>query len=89
MEFLVLNFFLTAFSLIKIPGYLDPGGLSPMIAMIASAFVGAIFAIRLYWYKIKHKISRNWISNKKLINRNLLDLKLWSLILGSGMNGKN
>ena len=59
MEILDFNFLLNSFSLIKIPGYIDPGSASAIIAMLIGGFVGAGMTIKLYWYKIKRKITGN------------------------------
>ena len=59
MEFFDYNFLLNSFSLIKIQGYIDPGSASAVIAMIIGGFVGAGMTLKLYWYKIKRKITRN------------------------------
>jgi hypothetical protein len=45
--------------LIEIAGYIDPGSLSAVIAMILGAVAGVGMTIKLYWYKIKEKISKN------------------------------
>ena len=55
----IFNFLLNDFSLIKITGYIDPGSATAIMAMIIGAFVGAGMTLKLYWYKIKHKFSRN------------------------------
>ena len=59
MEILDFNFLLNSFSLIKIHGYIDPGSASAIIAMIIGAIAGVGMTIKLYWLKIKHKITRN------------------------------
>ena len=59
MEILYLNLLLNGFSLIKIPGYVDPGSATAIIAMIIGAIAGAGMTIKLYWLKIKQKITRN------------------------------
>jgi hypothetical protein len=50
---------LNGFSLIKIPGYIDPGSATAIMAMIIGAIAGAGMTLKLYWYKIKQKITRN------------------------------
>lgn len=50
--------FLNMFSLIKISGYIDPGWFSAFMAVIIGAIAGAGMTLKLYWYKIKQKISR-------------------------------
>ena len=59
MEILYLNLLLNGFSLVKIPGYIDPGSATAIIAMIIGAIAGAGMTLKLYWYKIKQKITRN------------------------------
>jgi|TARA_B100001750_G_C15496242_1_gene594305 hypothetical protein len=59
MEFFDYNFLLNSFSLVKIPGYIDPGSATAIIAMIIGAIAGAGMTIKLYWLKIKQKITRN------------------------------
>ena len=59
MEILYLNLLLNGFSLIKIPGYIDPGSATAIMAMIIGAIAGAGMTLKLYWFKIKDKITRN------------------------------
>ena len=59
MEILDFSFLLNGFSLIKITGYIDPGSATAIIAMIIGAIAGAGMTLKLYWYKIKQKITRN------------------------------
>ena len=59
MEIFDFDFLLNGFSLIKILGYIDPGSATAIIAMIIGAIAGAGMTIKLYWFKIKHKITRN------------------------------
>ena len=59
MEILDFSFLLNGFSLIKIPGYIDPGSASAVIAMIIGVIAGAGMTLKLYWFKIKNKITRN------------------------------
>jgi len=58
MDFLDFNLLLNGFSLIKIPGYIDPGSATAIMAMIIGAVAGAGMTLKLYWFKIKQKISR-------------------------------
>ena len=58
MESLYLNLLLNSFSLIKISGYIDPGSASAIFAMIIGAIAGVGMTLKLYWFKIKEKISR-------------------------------
>ena len=48
---------LLGFSLSKYGGYIDPASLTVIIAMIAGVFVGAGMTLRLYWLKLKQKLS--------------------------------
>ena len=59
MEIFDFDFLLNGFSLIKILGYIDPGSATAIIAMIIGAIAGAGMTLKLYWYKIKQKITRN------------------------------
>ena len=58
MDFLDFNLLLNGFSLVKIPGYIDPGSATAIMAMIIGAVAGAGMTLKLYWFKIKQKISR-------------------------------
>jgi hypothetical protein len=59
MEFFNIIFWLVQFSLNSNAGYIDPGSASAVIAMIIGAIAGAGMTIKLYWFKIKQKITRN------------------------------
>ena len=59
MDFLDFDLLLNGFSLIKISGYIDPGSATAIMAMIIGAIAGVGMTLKLYWYKIKHKITRN------------------------------
>jgi hypothetical protein len=59
MEIFDFDFLLNGFSLIKILGYIDPGSATAIIAMIIGAIAGAGMTLKLYWFKIKDKITRN------------------------------
>ena len=59
MEIFDFGFLLNGFSLIKILGYIDPGSATAIIAMIIGAIAGAGMTLKLYWYKIKDKFTRN------------------------------
>ena len=48
---------LLGFSLSKYSGYIDPASLTVIIAMIAGVFVGAGMTLKLYWLKLKQKLS--------------------------------
>ena len=58
MEILDFSFLLNGFSLIKIPGYIDPGSATAIIAMIIGAIAGIGMTLKMYWFKIKHKLSK-------------------------------
>tara|TARA_Y100001936_G_C16062513_1_gene665027 strand:- start:926 stop:1102 length:177 start_codon:yes stop_codon:yes gene_type:complete len=47
------------FSLTSIPAYIDPGSASAFMAMIIGAIAGAGMTLKLYWFKIKEKFSKN------------------------------
>ena len=57
MEILYLNLLLNGFSLIKISGYIDPGSATAIMAMIIGAIAGIGMTLKMYWFKIKHKLS--------------------------------
>ena len=56
LEFIIIYNILLGFSIFKYSGYIDPGSLTVIIAMIVGAFVGAGMTLRVYWLKIKHKL---------------------------------
>jgi len=58
MEILYLNLLLNGFSLIKIPGYIDPGSATAIMAMIIGAIAGIGMTLKMYWFKIKLKFSK-------------------------------
>ena len=45
--------------MIEIIGYVDPGSATALIALILGAIAGAGMTLKMYWFKIKHKITRN------------------------------
>ncbi len=47
------------FSITQITGYIDPGSASAFMAVIIGAIAGAGMTLKLYWFKIKQKLSRN------------------------------
>ena len=59
MEFFNIVFWSMFFSLNSNAGYIDPGSATAIIAMIIGAIAGAGMTIKLYWFKIKQKITRN------------------------------
>jgi len=52
------NFLITGFSLIQISGYIDPGSFTAIMAMIIGGIAGVGMTLKMYWYKIKEKISK-------------------------------
>ena len=58
MDFLDFKLLLNGCSLIKIPGYIDPGSATAMLAMIIGAIAGIGMTLKMYWFKIKHKFSK-------------------------------
>jgi len=49
---------LVNFSITTISGYIDPGSAMAIIAMIVGAVAGAGMTLKLYWFKIREKISK-------------------------------
>ena len=47
------------YSIPTISGYIDPGSGMAVIAIIMGAIAGAGMTLKLYWLKIKEKISKN------------------------------
>jgi hypothetical protein len=47
------------FSIPTISGYIDPGSGMAVIAIIMGAIAGAGMTLKLYWLKIKEKISKD------------------------------
>ena len=56
-QFISIYIILLGFSLSKYSGYIDPASLTVIIAMIAGVFVGAGMTLKLYWLKLKQKLS--------------------------------
>ena len=56
-QFSLIYNILLAFALSKYSGYIDPASLTVIVAMIVGAFVGAGMTLRLYWLKLKQKLS--------------------------------
>ena len=50
-------------NLVNYIGYIDPGAASAVIAMLIGLVAGAGMTLKLYWYKIKQKISGNSSNN--------------------------
>tara|TARA_Y100000996_G_scaffold66815_1_gene45166 strand:+ start:342 stop:503 length:162 start_codon:yes stop_codon:yes gene_type:complete len=47
------------FSLTTISGYIDPGSATAFMAMIIGAIAGVGMTVKMYWFRIKQKISKN------------------------------
>ena len=45
--------------LFSISNYIDPGSASAVIAMLIGLVAGAGMTLKLYWFKIKQKITRS------------------------------
>ena len=58
MDFLDFNLLINGFSLVKIPGYIDPGSATAIMAMIIGAIAGIGMTLKMYWFKIKLKFSK-------------------------------
>ena len=56
-QFISIYDLLLGFILSKYSGYIDPGSITIIIAMIVGVFVGAGMTLRLYWLKLKQKLS--------------------------------
>ena len=56
-QFILIYNILLGISLSKYSGYIDPASLTVIIAMIAGVFVGAGMTLKLYWLKLKQKLS--------------------------------
>ena len=56
-QFIVIYNILLWFSLSKQVGYIDPGSLTVIIAMIVGALVGTGMTLKVYWFKLKQKFS--------------------------------
>ena len=56
-QFISIYAILLAFSLSKSTGYIDPASLTVIVAMIVGVFVGAGMTLKLYWLKLKQKLS--------------------------------
>ena len=59
MEFFNNVFLSVIFSLNSNAGYIDPGSASAILAIMIGAIAGAGMTLKVYWFKIKHKITRN------------------------------
>ena len=58
MDFLDFNLLINGFSLVKIQGYIDPGSATAIMAMIIGVIAGIGMTLKMYWFKIKHKFSK-------------------------------
>tara|TARA_Y100000996_G_C22384633_1_gene586561 strand:- start:321 stop:497 length:177 start_codon:yes stop_codon:yes gene_type:complete len=58
MEFIQLTMLMELLILQKIPGYIDPGSASAFMAVIIGAIAGVGMTVKMYWFKIKSKISK-------------------------------
>jgi hypothetical protein len=56
-QFISIYAILLAFALSKYAGYIDPASLTVIVAMIVGVFVGTGMTLRLYWLKLKQKLS--------------------------------
>ena len=46
------------FFLNNIVGYIDPGSATAVMAMIIGAIAGVGMTLKMYWYKIREKLSK-------------------------------
>ena len=44
--------------LVNVLGYIDPGSVSAFMAVIIGALAGVGMTLKLYWHKIKFKLSK-------------------------------
>ena len=51
--------YLIDFSLTTISGYIDPGSATAFMAMIIGAIAGVGMTLKMYWFRIKQKMSKN------------------------------
>ena len=58
MDVLSLLAIAQPFLLEKISGYIDPGSATAIMAMIIGAIAGIGMTLKMYWFKIKHKFSK-------------------------------
>ena len=56
--FLASVFILSQFFIPNAYAYIDPGSMSVVFALILGVLVGAGMTIKLYWIKLKNKLSR-------------------------------
>ena len=79
MDVLSLLAIAQPFLLEKISGYIDPGSATAVMAMIIGAVAGAGMTLKLYWFKIKQKISKQ--KSTKFKNKSYLIVKLSKYLL--------
>ena len=56
--FLASVFIFSQFFISNAYAYIDPGSMSVVFALIVGVLVGAGMTIKLYWMKLKNKLSR-------------------------------
>jgi hypothetical protein len=56
--FLASVFILSQFFIPNAYAYIDPGSMTVVFALILGVLVGAGMTIKLYWIKLKNKLSR-------------------------------
>jgi len=56
-QFILIYNILLGLSLSKYSGYIDPASLTVIVAMVVGVFVGAGMTLRVYWLKLKQKLS--------------------------------
>ena len=56
--FLASVFIFSQFFISNAYAYIDPGSVSVAFALVIGALVGAGMTIKLYWIKLKNKLSR-------------------------------
>lgn len=54
----IVSFFISGFIFNDAYAYLDPGSGSAVIQVIIGAIAGIGITLKIYWYKIKEKLSR-------------------------------
>jgi len=55
----IISFFQVTGTISVIPNYIDPGSATAFMAMIIGAIAGVGMTLKMYWFKIKQKISRD------------------------------
>ncbi len=54
----MMNLLINTLFLLNTSGYIDPGSATAIIAMIIGGLAGVGMTLKLYWFKIKEKLSR-------------------------------